>query len=296
MLYKHFLLLSILICLFSCSQAQDKKSTNNSESKLSVYVQGRKLFKTNLTKREKSPQTSEKLKDVNGTIKLVFYESAGRKLKGLLDTTNIEKGKPKPAIVYLHGGFSLGYADVTDCKPFTDAGYVVFAPSYRGENGNSGYFELMLGEVDDANEAIKWLAKQDFINKDSIFVFGHSIGGGIALSLSLHPDAPINKSGSSAGVYDVGTLKSWEGDGYVPFDYNKEEEAAYRLPIYSLQYMVRPHQMYIGKDDDFEPTKSFVKELYPNKSIKMNLIEVEGNHFSSLQYAMEKFLAHIKNK
>lgn len=103
--------------------------------------------------------------------------------------------------MYLHGGFSLSYEDIGECEPFIEKGFIVFAPSYRGENGNSGNFEFFMGEVDDAKAAIHWLSNQPYVDKDSIYVFGHSIGGGMSLLLSLHNDIPIKEGGSCAGIY-----------------------------------------------------------------------------------------------
>ena len=197
----------------------------------------------------------------------------------------------------MHGGFSLGYSDVSDCQPFTDAGFIVFAPSYRGENGNGGYFELFMGEVTDAKAAIYWLVKQPFVNRDSIFVFGHSIGGAMSLHLSLHPDVPITKSGSSAGLYDIGSMEYWaEEEGWVPYDIKNENENYFRLPIYALDNMVRPHLMYIGKEDGYEELKDFVNDLYPILNHqKIKLTGITGDHITSLERAMKLFVYEIRN-
>jgi pimeloyl-ACP methyl ester carboxylesterase len=218
-------------------------------------------------------------------------------LKGLLDTTNIERTKKKPALVYLHGGFSLGYEDVEDCKPFIDKGFVVFAPSYRGENGNPGNFEYFMGEVDDAKAAIRWLSEQPYVDKDSIYVFGHSIGGGMSLLLSLHNDIPIKASASCAGIYDKGSMRRREEeDKMVPYDISKSKENLYRLPIYTLDFMVREHKMYIGTDDNYRAYEKFVTQLYPMKVLKLQLIEVKGEHYSSLKPSMESFIKGIRQK
>ncbi|WP_338813140.1 CocE/NonD family hydrolase [Bernardetia sp. Wsw4-3y2] len=194
------------------------------------YLIERKGFQTKLLNEGKAPQPYEKFDENREDIILVNYESEGKKLKGLVETSNIEKDKKKPVLVYLHGGFALGYQDVLDCQPFIDAGFVVFAPTYRGENGNDGNFEFFLGEVDDAKAAINWIAKQEYANADSIFVFGHSIGGTISSLLSLQVDVPINLSASNAGFYTIGDLESFEKEGVKTFDYSNEKESIFRTP------------------------------------------------------------------
>ena len=277
------------------------KNENDSKIKLPYHCysasQELSSFKTVLNKKVKAPQFHFPLDDVSGSIKRTTYKSDGNELQALIDTTNIELGKKKKALVYLHGGFALGYQDVLDCKKFTDNNYIVFAPSYRGENGNPGYYELMLGEVTDVKNSIKWLAKQEFINPDSIYVFGHSIGGGLSLSLSIHDDIPVLESGSCAGLYDISTFEYWhkENPDQVPFNYKDEAESVVRCPLYFLDCMHRSHHMYLGTEDNFEVFSEFIKsELYPNKELLMKLTEVEGDHFSSLNHSMDAFLNEIE--
>jgi pimeloyl-ACP methyl ester carboxylesterase len=293
---KRLKLLLIFTAILHCNFVEAQVTTSDTTVTKSTYLRSRKFIKTKLLKQLKAPQTFSKLKEVNNTVKLVYYESEGRKLQGLIDTTNIEAGKKKPALLYLHGGFALGYGDIRDCEAFTKAGYIVFAPSYRGENGNEGNYELFGGEVNDAQEALIWLSKQPFIDKDKIFVFGHSIGGGMSLHLSLYPNLPINKSGSCAGLYPPETFAEWaeEDKNLIPFNFESEFEILFRCPVAHLYYLMRPHQMYIGKDDGFSDYKDYLKELYADSKLKLNLIEVEGDHQESLENAIQKFIEHIK--
>lgn len=267
------------------------------EDAVNDYFLAWQIFETDLTQKIKSPQSYSDFEAEKDGIKLIEYESEGLKLKGLLDTKNIEEGKKKPAIVYLHGGWALGYSDVTDCKAFTDAGYVVFAPSYRGENGNDGNFEFFLGEVNDAKAAIKWLQSQPYIDAENVSVFGHSAGGALALALSLHPDIDIDNCGGVAGVFGEDSFEYWkEEEGKViPFDLEDENEVYMRLPVAFLNDMERNHYLYIGTDDDFEYEKEWLNEIYENDiPEKLKLIEVPGNHFTSLAPAMKLFLEEIK--
>ena len=96
----------------------------------------------------------------------------------------------------LRSGFPLN-----DCLPFLAAGFAVMTPTLRGENGNPGSFELFYGEVDDAEAAVRFLAAQPRIDSKRIYTFGHSVGGGISALLSLRPEIPVRKGGSSGGLY-----------------------------------------------------------------------------------------------
>jgi dipeptidyl aminopeptidase/acylaminoacyl peptidase len=254
-------------------------------------------FETHLIHEEKSFQSFEPFSEQMGDFKSVVYDSEGMKLKALLNTKNIEAQKKKPVIVYLHGGFALSIGELENTKRFTEEGYIVFAPSYRGENDNPGYFEVFMGEVNDAKAAIKWIASQEFVDRDRIYVFGWSVGGGISLSLSLHNDIPINLSGSSAGIYDRDLIKAWATeDDYIifPYDYKSIEENYFRLPLYNLDKMTRTHFTYIGIDDDFKYYHKMVDSLYAKKVIKLRMKELLGDHVSSLPKAMRKFMNEVR--
>lgn len=278
----------VLSLLYSCKKLREN-----------TYLERWNNFETQLINKEKSFQSYEKFDSINGVIRYVTFQSGSYTLKGLLNTKNIDSDTKKPAIIYLHGGFALSLKEMERTKQFTDAGFIVFAPSYRGENGNPGYFELFMGEVRDAKAAINWLSNQQYVDKDQIYTFGWSVGGGISLILSQHEDVPIKLGGSSAGVYDLDLIKSWatEDDMIIfPYDYKNEMENYYRLPIYTLDNMVRPHYTYIGKDDGYSFVQDLKDSLYPNINTKLQLIPLDGNHVSSLNLAVAAFLKKIQNE
>lgn len=278
----------------SCSVQAEPLEVNSN------YLQSWNNFETKLIREEKSFQISKDLDDVPAPYKRVEYVSDGMTLAAvlLMPDANLKPDSiiRKPAIVYLHGGFALQISELKAAKPFVDAGFVVMAPSWRGENGNPGYFECFMGEVKDAKAAIRWLAKQNYVDPDRIYVFGWSVGGGIALNLALHDDIPIKLSGSSAGIYDLGLIESWATeDDYIkfPYDYKNKEENYFRLPLYNLQHMVRPHYSYIARNDDYDLYRTIYDDLYPQDKTQLRIIEVPGNHVSSVSLAIERFLRII---
>ncbi len=280
-----FILLAIVVLPISCKQ----KAENN-------YLKKWNNFESDLIKTTKSFQTYEEFISLQGDLKFVTYKSEDYELKGLLNIKNIDSFSQKPVVVYLHGGFALSYEEMDLTKIFTEAGYIVFAPTYRGENGNQGYFELFMGEVRDAKAAINWISKQNYTDNSNIYVFGWSVGGGISLNLSLHDDIPVKLSASSAGIYDYDLIKSWATeDDLIVFPYDYTNENYYRLPIYNLQNMTRPHITYIGKEDDYYFVESLKDSLYPENNTKLELVPLDGNHVSSLVSAMRSFLNKIEN-
>lgn len=279
---KAILLLIIVFTLFTCKES---------------YTNQWETFDTELILKEKSFQEYEEFVDQKGDFKLVNYASDNLILKALLNTSQIDNSEKKPVIVYLHGGFALSYNQVEITKPFTDKGFIVFAPTFRGENGNPGNFELFMGEVRDAKAAINWIAEQPYVDKDRIYVFGWSVGGGIALNLTLHDDLPIKLSASSAGLYDLNLIKQWATkDDMIkfPYDYKNEKENHFRLPLYHLENMVITHHTYIGSNDNFKYYNNLVDSLYSKNQTNMRMNELQGDHMSSVPKAMRKFMNEIR--
>lgn len=261
------------------------------------YIEDWKEFRTTLIRKEKSFQKAEPLENGRNGFELVEYSSDGMKLKALLKKGGASASDKRPAVVYLHGGFALTYGQLEYTKTFSDAGFVVLAPSWRGENGNPGFFELFLGEVRDAKAAVSWLARREYVDETQIYVFGWSVGGGIALNLSLHGDIPLRMSASSAGVYDTDLITSWATeDDYIrfPYDHKDARENHFRLPVYNLRSMVRPHTTYIGSEDGYPESERLVESLYPERDTKLKIVEVPGDHVSSVNAAVTGFLKEIK--
>ncbi|WP_175620678.1 alpha/beta hydrolase family protein [Chryseobacterium schmidteae] len=279
----HFILCIFTTLLFSC----ETKSQKND----STYLNEKKHFHSKLIKKEKAPQEYEDLVSTKDLLR-VEYPSNGINLKALIIKKNIDSTKRKPILVYLHGGFALGEQDLLDCQVFTKQGYIVFTPSYRGENGNGGNFELFQGEVDDAKEAIKWIAKQPFADSTKIYVFGHSIGGGVSSLLSLENNVPIAKSGSSGGLYTQ-DFYGWED--IIPFDNKNPLEGKMRVLVENIPSMQINHYAIVGKEDEgLYDLKDELNAISHNSKLK--LVYIDGDHFTSLEPAMKKFIEIINNE
>jgi acetyl esterase/lipase len=256
------------------------------------YLSRRASFKTALIKKGPSPDewTDDPLPD---GVTSVNYQSDGRTLKAWLFVPKSAEKGPCPALVYLHGGFAFAEEDFAECRPFTEAGYVVMCPTFRGENGNPGDFEMMLGEVDDAAAAIRWLATQKHVDPKKIFVFGHSSGGIISAILSLYEELPVVHTGSSGGLYGpvVFSLLS----RVTPFDRKNPRERQMRILIGNIRWMKRPHYAFTG-DVDALMKSDVAKQEAADAQVPLTVIEVPGDHDSSLGAAMRGYLDIVRGK
>lgn len=281
----------LLIGFIGCDNNHNQRIPQSTESS-KAYLERLREFRTYLIYKGPSPQDWENEPPPLNTQE-VQYQSGDLTLKAWLYIPPNKQPK-HPALVYFHGGFAFGLGDFMDCEPFINADFAVMFPMLRGENGNPGNFELMLGEVEDAKAAVQWLANQPFIDRNRIFAFGHSIGGGISALLSLRDDVPVQHSGSCGGLYNQDVFDDWKDS--VPFDLSNSSERELRVLIGNISEMQFNHYAYLGKEDSFkEEIKSAKKEISGEKS-KLYIIMINGNHFSSLKPAMQHYLSIVESE
>lgn len=203
-----------------------------------------------------------------------------------------------PALLYFHGEFSLARFDFEQVRPFLDAGFAVMTPSLRGENGNPGAFELLMGEVDDAVAAVRWLAAQPEVDATRIHTLGHSVGGGVSGLLSLVPDLPVAVTASVGGVYSVRTFRRWASDaGTLPlvrFDAADMDEVELRVLGANLPDMVRPHRAFVGSEDSgiLDNARAVASEAARVKA-PFSLTEIAGDHAKSLKPGVRAYLEEL---
>lgn len=260
------------------------------ESALS-YQEFRKTFQTQLTQVGPAPQPFmdsplepgvTKVEFKSGNLSLVGYEWKG-------DATPSDK---RPAILFLHGGFACDPNEILAIKPFLDAGFVGFAPTYRGENGNAGEFTLFCNEVIDAANAATWLASRRYVDKDHIYCIGHSAGGGVAALLSLLDNVPIQSTASVGGLYGPDAFQPDSGLP-VPFAATPDEIRA-RTLFGNTSDMRRAHYGYVGLLDlAMVPAVGQIKADVAVNGGRQPLLHAEyvgGDHFSSFEPAMSRYL------
>lgn len=230
---------------------------------------------------------------------LVSYVSNSLELKGWLVKPKAASNQPGPGVVYLHNNFSLTMRSYHNALAFVEAGFTVFLPTWRAENGNAGDFELLYGEVDDAKAAIAWFAARPDILSDSVYVIGHSIGGGIAALLSLHPGQQSRITASVGGIYRARTFWFWSNRSstrnLIRFDPLDSTEVTLRLLGPNVRDMANRHIAYAGQDDSFDTTYALhVRDLARKVDAPYEVVLVSGDHMSSIDAAIQDFIRQIR--
>lgn len=88
-------------------------------------------------------------------------------------------------ILYLHGnGINIG-ANITHASRFSQLGFSVLLIDYRGYGRSQGRFPNEKRVCEDAAIAWNYLVQQRKIAPSQIFIYGHSLGGAIAIDLAI---------------------------------------------------------------------------------------------------------------
>ncbi len=111
--------------------------------------------------------------------------------------------KGTKTLLYLHGsGANIGF-DAKHVNQFNDMGLSVFSFDYRGYGKSEGAFPTEAAVYVDAQRAWNYLTQARKIPPPQILIYGHSLGGAIAIELaSHHPEAAglIVQSSFTSGV------------------------------------------------------------------------------------------------
>lgn len=258
---------------------------------ISRFYSDRSSFETNLLYHVPAPQSYRNELPPSGA-KEITYDSGNLKLKAWLSDKPAD-GNKHPAVVYAHGGFAFGGSEWGDTQEFINKGFVLMIPTLRGENGNPGSFEFFYGEVDDLIAAADYLANVSYVDKDRIFLCGHSVGGTLSMLVSMMP-SKYRAISSFSGSPDQGIFFKYDGT-IKPFDSRNIKEIELRSPIIYSDSVIKPLFLFAGDQESFflDTSKDFVKKTKENGRT-CELIAVKGDHFSAVPEEINLSIARYK--
>ena len=134
-----------------------------------------------------------------------FYPSGSLRVRGML-TYPVDAYPVYPLMVLNHGGVEGIYAGLKAVAYdlSSNHGYMVLAPSYRGEDGSEGEVEIARGEVDDVMNGLKMLYETSFVSKKQVYMVGASHGALITLiAMAKDKDGMIKKGVWAYGIADI---------------------------------------------------------------------------------------------
>ncbi|MFH1539800.1 MAG: alpha/beta fold hydrolase [bacterium] len=138
----------------------------------------------------------------------IVYMSDGLRITGkLFVPAGAEGGDGRlPAVVFNHGDVSgVGWTTEVRCAELAEDGYVVLAPSYRGEGGSEGEVEVAAGEVSDALNAAAVLRGLPYVDPARVGMAGTSHGALITILATTRTDILR----AAVAAYGVTNAVSW---------------------------------------------------------------------------------------
>lgn len=255
------------------------------------YAKARKRFRTNLLRQTGAPQNDPMPTPPQG-VTVVEFASGSLRLRAWINLPDEHPRRKYPAVLFLHGGFGFGVEDWEMTKPFRDAGYVVLTPMLRGENGQSGDFTLFYDEVEDVLAAGKYLRNLRFVDRDQIFVAGHSAGGTLAM-LAAMATKDFRGAASFSGSSDqIIFVKYGFPPDKIPFDQTDPRELQMRSPLAFASSFKCPARIFFGtREPHFKLSSLRTAEIARGKGLNVAAVEVDGSHFSAVPEEMKQALA-----
>lgn len=250
-----------------------------------TLAEARTGFTTHLVRQESEKEPVEA--PPAGMYRVVSYPSPAGKMAAYLSEPPGSGGK-SPAIIWIVGGFSnsIGATSWEEASPdndqsaraFHQAGIITMYPSFRGGNENPGFKEGFYGEVDDVLAAADFLAKQEFVDPQRIYLGGHSTGGTLAL-LAAEMGRPFRAVFSFGPTDDVTEY----GKEVLPFDMSRRREGDLRAPRYWLHGIRSPVFVFEGTDPPSNVgSLEALEEASQNPLVRFHAIP-GGTHFTILE-------------
>lgn len=224
-----------------------------------------------------------------GVFDLVYYPSKVGDLAAYV-SSDPGDGEKHPLIIWVVGGWGNGIDDFPFAYPewendqtgsaFWQNGILTMYPSFRGGNGNPGYYEALFGEVDDIVSAYEYAASLPYVDPERIYLGGHSTGGTRALLASEYTD-------KFRAVFCFGAVDEikYHNSSQFTFDTGNKDEHIMRSPIYWLDNIKSPTFLIEGRDGNSENLER-MERSYQSDSLHYFVVE-DADHFSVLAPATE---------
>ena len=200
-------------------------------------------------------------------------------------------------LLYLHGnGVNIG-ANAAHADRFHRMGFTVLIIDYRGYGLSEGSFPNETSVYLDAATAWDYLVKQRQIQPSDIFIYGHSLGGAIAINLAVQQPkaAGLIVESSFSSIQNVVSLRGQFKLFPVSFILNQRFDS-----INKVKNLQMP-ALFIHGTDDFVVPDSMSRQLYAAApEPKQLLIVPNAGHndvaeVAGLQYfqTVQKFVKQV---
>jgi dienelactone hydrolase len=257
------------------------------------YAQARQHFQTKLLHQRSAPQWG-KIERPPAGVREQAYVSGTLRLRAWVNGPSPD-GRRRPAVLFLHGGFAFGADDWEQTQPFRAAGFVVMAPTLRGENGLPGSYSMFYNEVEDVLAAAETLAQLNYVDSNRIYIAGHSVGGTLTMLAAMTSNR-FRAAASFSGSPDQGVWARGQPE-LIPFDPSDQREFQMRSPLAFPRSFKCPLRLYYGSQEFFFASSSQrTAELAQAAGLDVQAMSVPGDHMSMVEPAMTQAITFFQRK
>ena len=209
---------------------------------------------------------------VNGKDASTADDEKAPKLHGLW----LASSKPNaPVLLYLHGARYNVTASAPRIRRLQELGFSVLAIDYRGFGKSSPGLPSEMTAFEDAKTAWNWLGQQH--PKQQRYIFGHSLGGSIAIHLAseVTDESGTLVEGTFTSIADIVSTTKW---GWVPVSFliTQRFEAIKRVALTGSPLLV----VHGGDDQLIAPELG--RKLYNAAAQPKMFVLVEGgSHYNT---------------
>jgi fermentation-respiration switch protein FrsA (DUF1100 family) len=181
-----------------------------------------------------------------------------------------------PTILYFHGNYRNIGNNLEHTLRLHQLGYNVLLVDYRGFGRSVGSGKPSETKVyEDAEAAWDYLIKVREVKPNQAFIYGHSLGGGIAINLAVHhPEAAgLITDSTFTSMLDMGKLNY----GFLPIDWilNQRFESVNKVPHLKLPIL------FIHGTWDKKIPVEMAKQLYAAAPQPKSLLLIEGGEHNN---------------
>ncbi len=258
------------------------------------YAHARKRFHTHLVKKISAPEKSSPLGTPEGGRRVTYPGGPNGSIELVAWLSEyVPEKKLKPAVLFLHGGNATGDGHWALMKPYWEAGFVVMLPSFRGENGQKGYYSGFYDEASDALSAAEFLENLPGIDKDRFFLAGHSNGGTLSLLAAMtrkfRAAVPV-----SAGVNSWRYFNRYTDE--LCFDESNQQEFIMRSSVCFGHSLKCPTLLLRGTEErPFDADHKLLVERATAVGTKISHRLLPGTHNGVVPHAVDESIRFFNN-
>ena len=180
-----------------------------------------------------------------------------------------------PVVLYLHGNYRNIGNNLEHTKRLHELGYNVLLADYRGYGRSTGGKPSEHKVFEDAETVWRYLITQRGVQPENTFIYGHSLGGAIAIDLAVHhPEA--------AGLITESTFTSMQAMGeldyaFLPIGYllHQRFDSVQKVPQLNIPVL------FIHGTWDKKVPVAMARQLYAAAPEPRKLLLIEGGEHNN---------------